>query len=427
MRKSADMLVTKLKSCIPSYVRCIKPNENKRAHDFDEKRVEHQIKYLGLLENVRVRRAGFAYRGEFERFLRRFKIAHKDMRRYQGDARTGCQYLMQYLGFDESQYRIGKTMIFIKEPEDLFGLEDLRERTYNHYAGRIQRWYRLNNPAFLQIYREQCYWWDMMVYTFQNVLSDPDYGKNIQWPEYQEHLNEHVTWTYKIWQNWQAYRKISSMSPQQQANMRFTIRASGIFGGKKPYNHWRERRGDYLESENNWSTGKSACLQKHSDTRVLFADHIVKVNNVGRKQDRALVLTEKHIYNLDANKKFKLKKFYNLSSLTKVSLSPNGDTYAVLHFREPERDLVFDLAAGVGSDNKTVEFITLLMDALAELGQDMNLQISQPIIYNSSRLPKKTGKDVTLSFAPLAEQKDDKSSVFEMKCSTTQRSGRAHV
>ena len=30
------------------------------------------MEYLGLKENIRVRRAGYAYRREFEKFLRRF-------------------------------------------------------------------------------------------------------------------------------------------------------------------------------------------------------------------------------------------------------------------------------------------------------------------------------------------------------------------
>jgi myosin-1 len=42
----------------PFYVRCIKPNDEKSSNLFDQTRVEHQIAYLGLLENVRVRRAG---------------------------------------------------------------------------------------------------------------------------------------------------------------------------------------------------------------------------------------------------------------------------------------------------------------------------------------------------------------------------------
>ena len=46
----------------PFYVRCIKPNEIKSSSQMNEERVIHQISYLGLMENVRVRRAGFAYR-----------------------------------------------------------------------------------------------------------------------------------------------------------------------------------------------------------------------------------------------------------------------------------------------------------------------------------------------------------------------------
>jgi myosin-1 len=53
-------------------VRCIKPNEVKSALTFDYERVKTQVLYLGLLENVRVRRAGFAYRTNYEKFIERF-------------------------------------------------------------------------------------------------------------------------------------------------------------------------------------------------------------------------------------------------------------------------------------------------------------------------------------------------------------------
>lgn len=39
---------------------------------FNDKSVQHQVKYLGLMENLRVRRAGFAYRRGYETFLQRF-------------------------------------------------------------------------------------------------------------------------------------------------------------------------------------------------------------------------------------------------------------------------------------------------------------------------------------------------------------------
>lgn len=70
-KNSMIELVKTLASKEPFYVRCIKPNENKSPTGIDDERVEHQVRYLGLLENVRVRRAGFAYRHRYDLFLKR--------------------------------------------------------------------------------------------------------------------------------------------------------------------------------------------------------------------------------------------------------------------------------------------------------------------------------------------------------------------
>lgn len=37
-QKQANDLVTTLKKCTPHYIRCIKPNETKRPHDWEESR-----------------------------------------------------------------------------------------------------------------------------------------------------------------------------------------------------------------------------------------------------------------------------------------------------------------------------------------------------------------------------------------------------
>ena len=64
-------LVKDLSSKEPFYVRCIKPNEVKSPVVFDEERVTHQVRYLGLVENILVRRAGFAHRQRYDKFLKR--------------------------------------------------------------------------------------------------------------------------------------------------------------------------------------------------------------------------------------------------------------------------------------------------------------------------------------------------------------------
>lgn len=74
LQKQANTLVQTLMKCTPHYIRCIKPNETKRPRDWEENRVKHQVEYLGLRENIRVRRAGYAYRRPFRKFLQRSEV-----------------------------------------------------------------------------------------------------------------------------------------------------------------------------------------------------------------------------------------------------------------------------------------------------------------------------------------------------------------
>mmetsp|Transcript_21147 Transcript_21147/g.82083 ORF Transcript_21147/g.82083 Transcript_21147/m.82083 type:complete len:1100 (-) Transcript_21147:145-3444(-) len=143
IKTSAQKLMQTLAQCTPHYVRCIKPNETKRPLDWDHPRVKHQVQYLGLLENVRVRRAGFAYRAEFARFLKRYqKLSRKtwSMRgKWQGSAIDGCTTLLQDLQLEQGQWQMGKTKVFIRHPETLFHLEELLERHDYDCTVKIQR------------------------------------------------------------------------------------------------------------------------------------------------------------------------------------------------------------------------------------------------------------------------------------------------
>ncbi|KAL7400648.1 hypothetical protein ABVT39_015483 [Epinephelus coioides] len=52
-KASLAKLMEILMSKEPSYVRCIKPNDSKQSGRFDEVLIRHQVKYLGLMENLR--------------------------------------------------------------------------------------------------------------------------------------------------------------------------------------------------------------------------------------------------------------------------------------------------------------------------------------------------------------------------------------
>ncbi|XP_037079375.1 unconventional myosin-If-like [Pollicipes pollicipes] len=143
IRGQANILMDTLMKSTPHYIRCIKPNETKRAGDWEESRVKHQVEYLGLKENIRVRRAGFAYRRPFDKFLKRYAILTKETwPGWRGDPRDGIHRIMTAVRMDDDQFQLGKTKVFIKAPESLFQLEDIRERRFDGFARVIQKAFR---------------------------------------------------------------------------------------------------------------------------------------------------------------------------------------------------------------------------------------------------------------------------------------------
>lgn len=106
----------------PSYIRTIKPNQNRSATEYDTKAVLHQIKYLGLQENIRVRRAGFAYRNTFEKVVERFyllspKTSYAGEYIWTGDSKSGCEQILKDVGIAKEEWQMGVTKAFIKNPE----------------------------------------------------------------------------------------------------------------------------------------------------------------------------------------------------------------------------------------------------------------------------------------------------------------------
>ncbi|XP_034046089.1 unconventional myosin-Ie isoform X3 [Thalassophryne amazonica] len=157
IKRQANDLVSTLMKCTPHYIRCIKPNETKKPRDWEESRVKHQVEYLGLKENIRVRRAGYAYRRVFRKFLNRYAILTKESwPTWRGDEKQGVLHLLRSVNMDQDQYQLGRTKIFIKAPESLFLLEETRERKFDGYARTIQKAWRkyLARKKYVQMREE---------------------------------------------------------------------------------------------------------------------------------------------------------------------------------------------------------------------------------------------------------------------------------
>nr|XP_055055414.1 unconventional myosin-Ih isoform X1 [Misgurnus anguillicaudatus] len=127
----------------PWYIRCLKPNNCKQPGQFDDVTVRHQVKYLGLMEHLRVRRAGFAYRRRYEVFLKRYKaLCPETWPHWKGTPAEGVQLLIKHLGYKPDEYKMGRTKIFIRHPRTLFATEDAFEVCKHELATRIQAKYK---------------------------------------------------------------------------------------------------------------------------------------------------------------------------------------------------------------------------------------------------------------------------------------------
>ncbi|KAH0536750.1 hypothetical protein FGG08_006388 [Glutinoglossum americanum] len=147
IKQSANELVATLMKSSPSYIRTIKPNETKRKKKYESANVLHQIKYLGLQENVRIRRAGFAHRQTFEQFVERYFLLSPAMSyagecTWTGDALSGSKQILKDAGILAGEFQMGVTKVFIKTPETLFALQRMRDRYWENMTIRIQRAWR---------------------------------------------------------------------------------------------------------------------------------------------------------------------------------------------------------------------------------------------------------------------------------------------
>ncbi|KAM9447915.1 unconventional myosin-X [Salvelinus alpinus] len=141
-RDSLHSLMNTLSASNPFFVRCIKPNMNKNANMFDPEVVLNQLRYSGMLETVKIRRAGFPVRRAFTDFYSRYMM--KD-NRPTDDPRGWCTELLMSYDPTKRDWQLGKTKVFLKEELE-HRLEKEREEV-RRQAGMVIRAHILSYVA----------------------------------------------------------------------------------------------------------------------------------------------------------------------------------------------------------------------------------------------------------------------------------------
>uniref|UniRef100_A0A8C3V7N2 Unconventional myosin-Ib n=1 Tax=Catharus ustulatus TaxID=91951 RepID=A0A8C3V7N2_CATUS len=452
-KASVATLMKNLQTKNPNYIRCIKPNDKKAAHVFNEALVCHQIRYLGLLENVRVRRAGYAFRQPYEPCLERYKMLCKQTwPHWRGPARAGVEVLFNELGIPEEEFSFGRSKIFIRNPRTLFKLEDLRKQRLEDLAtliGKIYRgwkcrtrfllmkkcqiiiasWYRRYSQQ--QKYQKikssaitvQSYirGWKVSFLSLQLSLFEEVRSRSENTFQMQKYFLEmknkmpslspiDKNWparpylfldsTHKelkrIFHLWRCKKYRDQFTDQQKLIYEEKLEASELFKDKKalyPASVGQPFQGAYLEISEN---PKYKKLKDAVDEKIIIAEVVNKINRAnGKAASRIFLLTKNNVLLAD-QKSGTIKSEVPLGDVTKVSMSSQNDGFFAVHLKEGSE------AASKGdfllSSDHLIEMATkLYRTTLSQTKQKLNIEISDEYVscllksaFASMQLAKKS-------------------------------------
>ncbi|XP_057558147.1 unconventional myosin-Ia [Hippopotamus amphibius kiboko] len=390
---SVATLMKNLYSKNPNYIRCIKPNERQQRGQFSSELVAVQARYLGLLENVRVRRAGYAYRQAYRSFLERYRLLSRSTwPRWNGGDREGVEKVLGELSVSSEELAFGKTKIFIRSPKTLFYLEDQRRLQLQQLAMLIQKVYRgWRCRTHYQLMRRSQI---LIASWFRGNMQKKRYGKmkasalliqafvrgwkarknyrkyfrsgaaltlssfiyksiaqkfllglknnlpstNVldkKWPaapyKYFSTANQELQ---KLFYQWKCKKFRDQLSPRQVEVLREKLCASELFKGKKasyPQSVPVPFHGDYIGLQRNPKLQK---LKGREEGPVLVAETVMKVNRGnGKTSSRVLLLTKGHVIITDT-KNSQAKTVIGLNSVAGVSVTSFKDGLFSLHLSE---------------------------------------------------------------------------------------------
>lgn len=123
-RQQLVSLVDVLNSVNPWYIRCIKPNLDKSATEYDDRQVLTQLKYLGMSDLIKIRREGYPIHLTKHQFVCRYRCLMLSEERINPKGspikldtellEKYCMRIMNHFALDPKDWKIGKTMVLLR-------------------------------------------------------------------------------------------------------------------------------------------------------------------------------------------------------------------------------------------------------------------------------------------------------------------------
>uniref|UniRef100_A0A8C7DGA6 Myosin IG n=1 Tax=Oncorhynchus kisutch TaxID=8019 RepID=A0A8C7DGA6_ONCKI len=253
----------------------------------------YYVAYLGLLENVRVRRAGFAYRQAYTRFLQRYKMTceYTWPNHLMGTDREAVEAIVTQHGLqDDVAY--GHTKLFVRTPKSLFTLEQERAALIPVLVLFLQKVWRgaqarmrcRRMRAIFAImgcykrYKVKVHFWEVER-RFANVCNMADYGKSVEWPTPPAALTQFHSITQKLHRRWRAWQIVKNIPPSDMGEIRAKVAALGALNGeRKDWGCGRSWERDYLanvrvshQSSSNFILFSQELRNKDEYNQVIFS------------------------------------------------------------------------------------------------------------------------------------------------------------
>ncbi|KAH8050255.1 hypothetical protein JL722_11459 [Aureococcus anophagefferens] len=133
-RNQLHQLTDRMRECAPNFVRCVKTNKPKKPSLFEGNLVLRQLRYSGLLEVCRVRRAGFPWRLPRDGFVRSYGVLAPLLR---NTPKMSPEALFAVVApkLGDGQMALGKTTIFLKSKRDL---DDVLDKALVNFRKRVR-------------------------------------------------------------------------------------------------------------------------------------------------------------------------------------------------------------------------------------------------------------------------------------------------
>nr|XP_032655503.1 unconventional myosin-Ig [Chelonoidis abingdonii] len=368
-KNSMVALVENLASKEPYYVRCIKPNDQKSPLLFDAERCRHQVEYLGLLENVRVRRAGFAYRQPYDRFLLRSR-----------DTGTGGGRALPVIREepDGAELSAGKIRRRGRSAKAWRGALARRRCRYLRAIYTIMGHYKRHKVKTYLL---------ELVRRFQGVRSMADYGKGVEWPDPPAVLAQFQENSKLLFRRWRARQIVKNIPPSDMGQIQAKVAAMEVLQGlRKDWGCQRNWGRDYLSSvvENpvmaaQFARRVQALRDKVHFSSVLFSCHVRKINRFNKSRDRAILVTDQHLYKLEPRKQYKVMRTLPLSMVTGVSVTSCQDQLVVFHTRNHDDLVICFHKMQPEEDNRVGELVGVLVDHFKTTKRELQVRVSDCI------------------------------------------------